>query len=427
MAKDIMRKTLSLLLLAVGLAGTRAQTLDQCQQAAEKNYPLIRQFDLIRQTTDLNVKNISKAWLPQVSASAQATLQSDVTAFPEQVQTLYRQVGIDMKGLGKDQYRLGINLTQAIYDGGAVRNQKNIAKRAGEVEEAQTEVTLYAVRQRVNEMYFALLLLDEQIRLQSDLQELLQSNEDKLSAMFKRGTAAESDFLSVKAERLNVAQGLTDLQARRATTARMLSTFCGIDVTSPIKPAATMPAEAGLRPELRLIDSQIRLADTQEKALRSALLPRLDAFAQGFYGYPGYNLFEDMMSRRWSTGGMIGARISWNIGALYTLKNDKAKLQLVRQSAENSRNVFLWNNNLQQIQQNEDILRYRRLMADDEDIIALRASVRRAAESKLQHGIIDAPDLVREINAENAARLQQSIHEIEMLKEIYKLKYTLNK
>ena len=236
MVKDIMRKTLSLLLLAVGLAGTRAQTLDQCQQAAEKNYPLIRQFDLIRQTTDLNVKNISKAWLPQVSASAQATLQSDVTAFPEQVQTLYRQVGIDMKGLSKDQYRLGINLTQAIYDGGAVRNQKNIAKRAGEVEEAQTEVTLYAVRQRVNEMYFALLLLDEQIRLQSDLQELLQSNEDKLSAMFKRGTAAESDFLSVKAERLNVAQGLTDLQARRATTARMLSTFCGIDVTSPVKP-----------------------------------------------------------------------------------------------------------------------------------------------------------------------------------------------
>ena len=188
-----------------------------------------------------------------------------------------------------------------------------------------------------------------------------------------------------------------------------------------------MPTEAGLRPELRLIDSQIRLADTQEKALRSALLPRLDAFAQGFYGYPGYNLFEDMMSRRWSTGGMIGARISWNIGALYTLKNDKAKLQLVRQSAENSRDVFLWNNNLQQIQQNEDILRYRRLMDDDEDIIALRASVRRAAESKLQHGIIDAPDLVREINAENAARLQQSIHEIEMLKEIYKLKYTLNK
>ena len=294
------------------------------------------------------------------------------------------------------------------------------------MEEAQTEVELYNVRERVNEMYFALLLLDDQLRLQSDLQELLLSNENKLSAMFKRGTAAESDYLSVKAERLNVAQGLTNLQARRATMVRMLSTFCGIDVKSPVKPATVMPAECNLRPELLLIDAQIRLADAQQKELRSALMPRLGVFAQGFYGYPGYNLFDDMMSRKWSPGGMIGARLTWNIGALYSHKNDKAKLQLVRQSAENRREVFLFNNNLQQIQQNEDILRYRQLMADDEDIIALRSSVRKAAESKLQHGIIDTGDLVREINAENAARLQRSTHEIEMLKEIYKLKYTTN-
>ena len=421
-----MRKTLSLLLLAVGLTVTQAQTLDECQQAAERNYPLIRRMDLIRQTTDLNVKNIQKGWLPQVSASAQATYQSDVTAFPEQIQSLYQQFGIDMKGLRKDQYRIAIDLNQTIYDGGAIRNRKDIAAQEGKVEEAQTEVNLYNVRERVNEMYFALLLLNDQIRLQTDLQALLQSNENKLSAMFKRGTAAESDYLSVKAERLNVAQGLTNLQARRATMVRMLSTFCGIDVKSPVKPAAVMPAEGNLRPELLLIDAQIRLADAQQKALRSALMPRLGVFAQGFYGYPGYNLFEDMMSRKWSTGGMIGARLTWNIGALYSHKNDKAKLQLVRQSAENSREVFLFNNNLQQIQQNEDILRYRQLMADDEDIIALRSSVRKAAESKLQHGIIDTGDFVREINAENAARLQLSTHEIEMLKEIYKLKYTTN-
>ena len=421
-----MRKTLSLLLLAVGLTVTQAQTLDECQQAAERNYPLIRQMDLIRQTTDLNVKNIQKGWLPQVSASAQATYQSDVTAFPEQIQSLYQQFGINMKGLRKDQYRIAIDLNQTIYDGGAIRNRKDIAAQEGKVEEAQTEVNLYNVRERVNEMYFALLLLDDQIRLQTDLQALLQSNENKLSAIFKRGTAAESDYLSVKAERLNVAQGLTNLQARRATMVRMLSTFCGIDVKSPVKPAAVMPAEGNFRPELLLIDAQIRLADAQQKALRSALMPRLGVFAQGFYGYPGYNLFEDMMSRKWSLNGMIGARLTWNIGALYTRKNDKAKIQLQRDMAENSRDVFLFNNNLEQIQQNEDILRYRQLMADDEDIIALRSSVRKAAESKLQHGIIDTGDLVREINVENAARLQLSTHEIEMLKEIYKLKYTTN-
>ena len=170
---------------------------------------------------------------------------------------------------------------------------------------------------------------------------------------------------------------------------------------------------------MRLFDAQLNLADAQEKALNSAMMPKLGLFAQGFYGYPGLNMFEDMMRRDWSLNGIIGARLTWNIGALYTRKNDKAKLQLQRDMTESNREVFLFNNNLEQIQQNEDIARFQKLMADDEEIITLRSAVRKAAESKLSHGIIDVNDLVREINAENAARVQQSMHEIEMLKQIY--------
>ena len=132
------------------------------------------------------------------------------------------------------------------------------------------------------------------------------------------------------------------------------------------------------------------------------------------------------MSRQWTLNALVGVRLQWNIGALYTRKNDKAKLQLARQNAENSREVFLFNSNLEQIQHDENIDRYRKLMTDDNEIISLRAQVRKAAESKLQHGIIDVNDLLREINAENAARVQQSIHEIEMLREIYNRKYTTN-
>ena len=155
-------------------------------------------------------------------------------------------------------------------------------------------------------------------------------------------------------------------------------------------------------------------------------MPRLGVFAQGFYGYPGYNLFEDMMHHRWSFNAMAGARLTWNIGALYTRKQDKAKIGAQRSMYQVQRDVFLFNNNLEQMQQSESIERFRRLMANDEEIIALRAAVRKAAESKLKHGIIDVNALVREINAENAARVQQSVHEIEMLKEIYELKYTTN-
>ena len=424
----------------------QAQTLEECQQAAERNYPLIHQYDLISKTTELTVSNIQKGWLPQVSASAQATYQSDVVSFPDEMQALYQQMGINMKGLTKDQYRVGIDVQQTVFDGGAIRSQKEIARAQGQVQQVQNEVNIYKVRKRVNEMYFALLLIDEQMKLNTDLQELLAGNERKLESMKKNGTAAESDWHSVKAERLNVVQQMTSLQAQRQALARMLTVFCGRPTPDPslnggeiipvkpdiqealqyLRPSMQGGDVGGSRPELRAIDAQLRLADAQEKALNSALMPKLGVFAQGFYGYPGYNMFEDMMSHKWSLNGMIGARLTWNIGALYTRKNDKAKLQLQRDMAENSRDVFLFNNNLEQIQQNENIARYQRLMSDDEEIIRLRSSVRKAAESKLAHGIIDVNDLVKEINSENQARVQQTVHEIEMLKEIYDLKYTTN-
>ena len=427
-----MKKLLIVTMLSV-LVQAQAQTLEECQQAAERNYPMIRQYDLIAKTTDLTVNNIQKGWLPQVSASAQTTLQSDVTAFPDQIQQAYQTMGIDMKGLRKDQYRVGVDIQQTVFDGGAISSQKAIAREQGSVQAAQTEVSIYQVRKRVNEMYFSLLLVDEQMVLNRDLQELLAQNEKKLASMVKGGTAAESDYLNVKAERLNVVQQMTGLEAQRTALSRMLSTFCGIAVTTVAKPVlsaavAQQPTQqpTQLRPELRAIDAQLRLTDAQERALDAALMPKLGVFAQGFYGYPGYNLFEDMMNRKWSLNGMIGARLTWNIGALYTRKNDKAKLNAQRSMFNVQRDVFLFNNQMEQIQQNEDIARYQKLMADDDEIIRLRSSIRKTAESKLQHGIIDVNDLVREINAENAARVQQSVHEIQMLKEIYDLKFTTN-
>ncbi len=415
----------------------QGQTLEECQQAAEKNYPLIQQYGLVEKTTQLTVANIQKGWLPQVSASAQATYQSDVTAWPDEMKTMMSGMGIDMKGLTKDQYRVGIDVQQTIYDGGIIASQKRIAREQGKVQAAQNEVNIYNVRKRVNEMYFRLLLIDEQIKLNNDLQTLLAGNERKLESMTRRGTAAESDLQNVKAERLNAIQKATELASQKQMLQRMLSTFCGIEINNIQKPQVKadggrlMAEGRGLmtenhRPELKALDAQLSVLNAQEKALNATLMPKVGVFAQGYYGYPGLNMFEDMMRHKWSLNGIIGARVTWNIGALYTRKNDKAKLQLQRDMTENNREVFLFNNNLEQIQQHENIARYQKLMAQDGEIISLRQAVRKAAESKLAHGIIDANDLVREINQEHAAYVQQSMHEIEMLKEIYDNNYTTN-
>ena len=418
---------LALIMLPMPALG---QTLEECQQAAEKNYPLIQQYGLIEKTTELTVANIQKGWLPQVSVQAQATYQNKVVAWPDEMRPMMSGMGINMEGLKKDQYRVGIDVQQTIYDGGVMGSQKRIAREQGKVQEAQNEVNIYNVRKRVNEMYFGLLLIDEKIKLNTDLQTLLEGNERELESMTERGTAAESDLQSVRAERLNAVQKGIELESQKQMLLRMLSTFCGLEVKEVSKPQATAE-DGGLmaenrRPELRALDAQIGVLNAQEKALNAALMPKIGAFAQGYYGYPGLNMFEDMMRHQWSWNGIVGARLTWNIGALYTRKNDKAKLQLQRDMTENSREVFLFNNNLEQIQQHENIERYQKLMVHDGEIISLRQAVRKAAESKLTHGIIDVNDLVREINQEHAACVQQSVHEIEMLKEIYDNKYTTN-
>lgn len=423
-----MRKKLLLLsVLAVLFPAVRAQSLEECRQAAEHNYPIIRQYDLIARTTELTVRNIQKAWFPQISVTAQGSYQNKVTAWPENLQGLFAQMGLQLQGLSRDQYKVGIDVRQTLFDGGAIGSRREIARGEGAVQAAQTEVDLYKIGQRVHEMYFALLLLDEQLRLNADVNALLRSNEAQLAAMLKNGTASAGDFENVKAERLSAEQQQTELLSQRQTLQRLLSLFCGIPVDSIRRPAVpNLPSGENKRPELRLFDRRLQLTDAQEKAVDAQLLPQLGLFAQGYYGNPGLNLFEDMMKRRWSWNGIAGLKLTWNLSALYTHRNEKLKLRVQRELIENARQQFLFNNQLDETQQSENVRRFRAIAQRDGEIIALRTAVRKAAESKLAHGIIDVNGLLREINKENAAKTQQAIHEIDMLKAMYDQKFSHN-
>lgn len=423
-----MRKKLLLLsVLAVLFPAVRAQSLEECRQAAEHNYPIIRQYDLIARTTELTVRNIQKAWFPQISVTAQGSYQNKVTAWPENLQGLFAQMGLQLQGLSRDQYKVGIDVRQTLFDGGTIGSRREIARGEGAVQAAQTEVDLYKIGQRVHEMYFGLLLLDEQLRLNADVNALLRSNEAQLAAMLKSGTASAGDFENVKAERLSAEQQQTELLSQRQTLQRLLSLFCGIPVDSIRRPAVpNLPSGENKRPELRLFDRRLQLTDAQEKAVDAQLLPQFGLFAQGYYGNPGLNLFEDMMKRRWSWNGIAGLKLTWNLSALYTHRNEKSKLRVQRELIENARQQFLFNNQLDETQQSENVRRFRAIAQRDGEIIALRTAVRKAAESKLAHGIIDVNGLLREINKENAAKTQQAIHEIDMLKAMYDLKFSHN-
>ncbi len=406
-----------------------AQTLEACQQLACDHYPEIRQYDLIRQSKQYDLSNAARSWLPQVSFSAQATWQNRVPEFPSALSGMLDQAGVSLRGLDKDQYKVALEVNQTIWDGGQSQADRRVIEATADEHRQATEVDLYAVKGRVNDLYFGILLLEERLG-QTDLTiALLQSNLDKVRSLVTNGVAMQTDADAVEAELLSIQQQRVQIEASRASYRRMLELFIGQRLAERLKRPELVGAVSGesARPELAWIDAQQERLAAQELSVKSATRPRFGVFAQGYYGYPGLDYFAGMVSTDWTWNALIGVKMSWNFGAYYTKKNRLSNLRVAKQQLDIQRDVFLFNTDLQVAEEQGNISRLRRALADDDRIVALRRSVREAAESKLRNGVIDTNDLLRKITDEASARSARSLREVELLKAIYELKYTINR
>lgn len=406
-----------------------AQTLEACQQLACDHYPEIRQYDLIRQSEQYDLSNAARSWLPQVSFSAQATWQNRVPEFPSALSGMLDQAGVSLRGLDKDQYKVALEVNQTIWDGGQSQADRRVIEATADEHRQATEVDLYAVKGRVNDLYFGILLLEERLG-QTDLTiALLQSNLDKVRSLVTNGVAMQTDADAVEAELLSIQQQRVQIEASRESYRRMLELFIGQRLAERLERPELVEAVSGesARPELAWIDAQQERLAAQELSVKSATRPRFGVFAQGYYGYPGLDYFAGMVSTDWTWNALIGVKMSWNFGAYYTKKNRLSNLRVAQQQLDVQRDVFLFNTDLQVAEEQGNISRLRRALADDDRIVALRRSVREAAESKLRNGVIDTNDLLRKITDEASARSARSLREVELLKAIYELKYTINR
>lgn len=406
-----------------------AQTLEACQQLACDHYPEIRQYDLIRQSEQYDLSNAARSWLPQVSFSAQATWQNRVPEFPSALSGMLDQAGVSLRGLDKDQYKVALEVNQTIWDGGQSQADRRVIEATADEHRQATEVDLYAVKGRVNDLYFGILLLEERLG-QTDLTiALLQSNLDKVRSLVTNGVAMQTDADAVEAELLSVQQQRVQIEASRESYRRMLELFIGQRLAERLERPELVEAVSGesARPELAWIDAQQERLAAQELSVKSATRPRFGVFAQGYYGYPGLDYFAGMISTDWTWNALIGVKMSWNFGAYYTKKNRLSNLRVAKQQLDIQRDVFLFNTDLQVAEEQGNISRLRRALADDDRIVALRRSVREAAESKLRNGVIDTNDLLRKITDEASARSARSLREVKLLKAIYELKYTINR
>lgn len=350
-------------------------TLDECRRLAREHYPEIRQYDLVRRTEEYTQSNARRAWLPQLSFAAQATWQTEVPSFPNALAGMLAQQGIDMPGMNKDQYKAALELNQTLWDGGKSEANKRIARAEAAEQARSADVDLYALQERVDNLFFGILLLDERIAQTRLTLDLLRSNLEKVRALQRNGVAMQSDADAVEAELLTVNQQLTQVTASRDSYRRMLEIFTGrpLDGERLERPDASEPRSMeSSRPELALFDATADKLTAQERLVKAATRPRFGLFAQGYYGYPGMDYFQSMMSPDWSWNAMAGVKMSWNFGAYYTRKNSLAKLRTAKEQVEMQREIFLFNTRLQTAEESGDIARLRKALADD-DRIYLRA------------------------------------------------------
>lgn len=402
--------------------------LDDCVAKAEANYPLVCRLSLIDQTEGLSLDRIQTGWLPQITASAQATLQSDVAQWPAHLSALLTAAGgTPPKGVARDQYKIALQADQLLYDGGRSAAAKAVTKAETAVGKAEVAVQLYALRRRVHDLYFSILLVDGQRDNNAILRQLLADHRRQLAAHVDKGLAPTSALAPLDAELLTAEQADLTLRSQRRELVTLLALFLHTDLPADIAlamPEIPLPNAPSQRPEFSLFAAQARRIEAQEQQLRRRLRPTLGAFVQSWYGYPGLNLFDDMTSRRFSLNAIVGLRATWSIAPLYTRRSDRAQLATAREEVAVARQLFEFNLRQQAAGETERSSHLRQLLRSDEQLIALRQQVREATGQQLLRGTVDAHRLVEDLAREHQARIAAQLHRIQLLQTLHQLHLT---
>ncbi len=391
-------------------------SIEQCMQLARENYPQIKQLNLIDEAARYDISGMMKSWLPHLNISGKATYQSDVVEMP-----------FDIPGfsfnLPHDQYSLVGEISQTIWDGGTARSQKEVYSTGAEVQKKQVEVSVYSINDRVAQIYLGILLIDGQLRQNDILEESLERNARQVQARIDNGTAYRSDLDMIRVQELNCEQQKDGLLTDRKAYLEMLEKLTGTSLqgrhlTIPADDAATTASCAITRPELFLYEAQMQQNEAQMRQLNSKISPKFSLSIQGGIGRPGLNILENSFQPYYTAG----IKMSWDIGALYTRKNEKRKLDTQLRTIESDKETFLLNTDLNATQMQGAIDKARAQISKDREIIRLQESIREAGEEQYRNGTISMSDLMDRISDEYNARATESIHEIQLLMAIYDLK-----
>ncbi len=395
---------------------TAALTLEDCLLRGRDNYPAVRQYALTEKSREYSLANASKAWLPQVSVTAGGYAFTDPIKTDGQIQRM---------GITLDNWMTGasVSVRQNIYDGGQVAAARQSAAAQTDVQLRRTDISIHALRERIEEVYFGILTLEERLRQNTLLQEDLAVSRRTIESMMRSGTASQNDCDALQVEQLSATQQHDALAAQRRAYLQMLALLTGSQLgenTTLQRPSDITAANHGgqtdnPRAELRYYAAQGLALDAARRSLDTRLRPTLSFIGTGTL----HTSVTDLAHNAFLFGGL---QLSWNIGALYTRRNDIRRIEVQRQSNDTERDVFLFDTRLQDRQTSGTVDALQRQIASDNEIVRLREGIRARSDRKVTLGTESVDQLLRDILAVDMARTQKALHEIQLLRERYRLR-----
>jgi outer membrane protein TolC len=411
---------LTVLYIGLALTKTDAQsaqaiTIEWCYTRAAENYPMIKQREVIEKTREYSVSNASKGILPSITLNAQQSYQSDVTSLPG--------AGPEMPKLSKNQYKVYTDITEPLYAGGEVKHQKQMHEANAKIDQQKLEVELYHLKERVNQLFFGILLLEGQLIQNNLVRQDIETVLRKTNAAITNGTSLKTSADILRAELLKIRQRSIELGSARIAYMEALSLFVGQPLdeqTGLKKPEPITVVEDINRPELSTYDYQLTVIDIREKMLNARNGPRIYSFLQLGYGRPALN----MLNNQADTYYVAGLRLNWTISGFYTNRKEKELLVLSRRNLDIQKETFLFNTNYTLKQQQAEVNKLQQLLATDDEIITLRREVKKTSAIQLENGVINTSDYLREVSAEDQASQNKVVHEVQLLMAQYSVQTT---
>lgn len=408
------------LMLWTSLAGSVAAqvTLSKCVEKARNNYPQIQELGLIREAEKYDLSTASQSWLPQLTISGKAQYQSKVVEMPFEIPEF-------KFNLPHDQYSLVGEVSQTIWDGGSTASKKRLVSADAKIQSKQLEVSLYGLRQKVENIFLGILLIDKQIAQNEIAVKSLYRNRESVLAGIEHGVSYQSDLSIVDVNILNYKQTISSLHADRQAYVDILGRLTGEDLSQArfVEPPVDLPIDTATlaRPELQLYKAQLEQTQIQRRDLQSNLYPKLNLSLQGGIGRPGLNILKNEFEPYYT----VGVKLQWNLGALYSRKNDIRKIAVQKERIERQQEAFVLNTMLDVTDQLNEVHKAEQVLAQDREIIRLREEIRQAGEEQYKQGVIMLTDLMEMIDEEFNARVAQSLHQVQLVMAICDLKNTL--